>query len=96
MTLQNNQFEIELDTVYELERWDDNFKFVEPSMFIYGGTVDIYTQEEEPEDKTEMQLEDTDISGHNVFETMPRYIYVEESTATVNKIILTGIKPTAV
>ena len=92
-----NQFEIELDKIYKLEKFSDDFEYRTPSIFIKGtGNANIYTDEELPAVKGDMQLEHEEVINHNAFLTIPNYIYVEEANATVSTVILTGIKPTEV
>lgn len=97
--LNADQQEIELDKIYLLEKFSDDYRYASPSIFIKGDTtarVIIYTDEETPAVKGDMHLEHTDISGHKSFLTIPNYIYVEQSDATVDAVILTGIKATEV
>jgi hypothetical protein len=97
MPLETDQFEMQLDTVYELDRFADHYRFWNPSLFVLTGSVDVYTQEgAEPTDENDMFLEHEDLSGHNAFDTIPKYILIKENTATVANIVITGIKPTAV
>ena len=98
MPLETNQFTMALDTVYELNKRVDLDNFRAPSLFVRGGTVDVYTSEAAtpPADKSEMHLEHTSVDGHNVFDTIPRYIYLEENVATVASIVVTGVEPGAV
>ena len=56
------QFELELDTVQELNRYEDHYEFWNPSIFVDGGSIDVYTSEELPADKSEMVLEESDHS----------------------------------
>lgn len=95
MALEAYQFEIQLDTIYELRQVQDLINFREPSMFVLGGTVDVYGLESDtpPASKSDLQLEYTSVSGHNTFNAIPRYFYIEEATATVSSVILTGVKP---
>jgi hypothetical protein len=97
--LRDYQFEISVDTIYELNKFEDNFNFENSNIFVDGndtGRVSIYTSEETPASKADMVLEHTNIYGHKSFLTIPNYIYIEVSAATVDKIIITGIKPTEV
>ncbi len=97
MALTKNQFLIEPDTIYELNKFDDDFSFINSSMFFKGtGNVNVYTEEELPASKAEMQLEHSEINGHKSFDVLPKYIYVEVANAPIEKIMIIGSKPTAV
>ena len=95
--LETWQFEILADTIYKIDTFDDKFEFIHANIFIDGGgEVSIYTSEETPSTKNDMYLEHEKIKGHEAFELLPNYIYIEVTLATVDKIILTGVKPTAI
>ena len=96
MPLEAYQFEMELDKIYELQQFQDLDNFRPPNLFVKGGSVDVYASEELPASKAEMALEDSAVTGHNPFNTFPKYMYLEENAATVSSIIITGIKPTEV
>lgn len=91
--LRNYQFEISLNTIYEIKSFDDLFKYLSPRIFVDGGSVDFYVSEEIPSSKANMYLQNPGISGTNYFSSIPNYIYVEESAPTVSKVILSGVKP---
>ncbi|MCK5611982.1 hypothetical protein KAR91_59480 [Candidatus Pacearchaeota archaeon] len=95
--LKANQFEVTLATIYSVERFSDNFGRVSPNIFIDGtGTANIYSSEETPASVGDMVLEHSGISGHHSFTVLPNYIYVAQATATVTKVVLTGVKPVEV
>lgn len=96
MALLNFQKAIELDKLYEVEIGSNaGTEQLRQSLFIKGGTVDVYGSNSatEPTSYSDMELreQDTDLKGVIPFDTIPRYIAVKENTATVTELILSGV-----
>ena len=95
--LRSNQFLIDLNTIYHLIKFDDDFSYVRPNIFFNGtGSVDVYVSEETPGSIDDMFKSDEGIIGHKAFKVKPNYICVVQNTPTIISIVITGIKPEAV
>lgn len=97
MPLEKYQFEMELNTIYELFKFSDDFPYFNPNIFFKGaGEVNVYTDENLPSSKEDMYLEHEEIQGHKAFLVVPKYIYIEQTSPTIDEIIISGVKPVAV
>lgn len=70
-----------------------------PTIEIIGGSGDVYVSQTEPGSApTGMAIIEngSDLTGTAAFSYLPRYLYVDENTATITSIVLTGISATAV
>jgi hypothetical protein len=96
MPLKDYQKEIDLDTLYNVNRSGFGTEQISPNIEVFGGTVDIYVSQVIPtggQETVEMKLivNGENFGGISGFEFIPRYLWVTENTATVTSIVLSGI-----
>jgi len=88
------QQEILLNTVYKIERRTPSYESIIPALLAQGGgSVDVYIRDTEPTSIAEMkEIQDKQEIKTQPFAVVHPYLYVEQNTATVTKLILTGIQ----
>jgi hypothetical protein len=98
MTLKTYQFKVEVDKIYELKKIgykgaDDGY-----GIFVNGaGTIKVYASELLPALKTDMIEVNTGVVGYKEFKAnVPRYVYFEVESGTIDDIILQFLKPTEI
>lgn len=96
MTLLDTQQKLELDILYKTSLVGaESYNQINPNIFIKDGAVDIYgsNSEEKPASISEMILEiqDTNKTGLEAFDIVPRYIAIKQNTGTTTEIIVTGV-----
>lgn len=98
MALRSYQTEIDLATLYEVKKLGGVSGLgdqIAPSIEVIGGTVDIYVSQTEPvSPPTGMAVIEngTAMVGTALFNVIPSYLYIAQSTGTTTSIVLTGIE----
>ena len=73
----------------------NNLGIFYPSIFIKGGSVDIYgsgskTQPSQISDMI-LNVENSNISGYDSFDIIPKYIYITQKSGETTEIVLGGL-----
>ncbi len=97
MSLNPDQVQIQLDTLYSVKYSDRGTEQLQPNIEVVGGTVNIYGSQQKPDSPpTGMYETAADFGGIDAFGVIPSYLYIEQASGTVTSIILTGVYATAV
>lgn len=97
MALKEYQTFLELNKLYEVKERGgvSGTEQLKPNIYIKGGSVDIYGSNSatEPTGFADMGLtsNDTNVSAVKGLDVLPRYIAIQENTATVSEIVVSGI-----
>jgi len=88
------QQEILLNTVYQISRRTPTYESRAPALMAEGGgTIDVYIRDTLPSSIAEMkEIQDKQEIKTQPFAVVHPYLYVEQNTATITKLILTGIE----
>jgi len=88
------QTEIQLNKVYKVSRRTPSYESIRPSLMAEGGgSVDVYIRDTEPASIAEMkEIQDKQEIKSQPFAVLHPYLYVEQNTAPITKLILTGVE----